>query len=54
MNKDLILIISGEMASSGGCYNLRIQQFANYINQTNQYQTKVITSHIPIFKNFLV
>ena len=49
MNKDLILIISGEMASSGGCYNLRIQQFANYINQTNQYQTRVIVSHIPIF-----
>lgn len=49
MNKDTILIISGEMASGGGCYNLRIQQFANYINQTNQFGIKVIVSHIPIF-----
>lgn len=54
MNKDLILIISNEMASSGGCYNLRIQQFANYLNQTNQFQTKVIVSHIPIFDGNLL
>ena len=49
MNKDLLLIISGEMAGGGGCYNLRIQQFANYINQTNQFGIKAITSHVPIF-----
>lgn len=52
--KDTILIISGEMAGGGGCYNLRIQQFANYINQTNMFATKVVVSPIPIFDgNFL-
>lgn len=51
MNKDLILIISPEQGSGGGCWNLRINQFANYINQTNQFQTKVITSPVPIFDN---
>jgi hypothetical protein len=54
MTKNIVLIISGEMASSGGCYNLRIQQIANYINQTNQFQTKVITSPIPIFDGNLL
>lgn len=49
MIKDTILIISGEQGSGGGCWNLRINQFANYINQTNQFGIKAITSHIPIF-----
>ena len=49
MNKDIILIISPEQGGGGGCWNLRINQFANYINQTQQFQTKVITSPIPIF-----
>lgn len=49
MNKDIILIVSGEMASGGGCYNLRIQQFVNYINQTNQFGIKCIVSPMPIF-----
>lgn len=49
MNKDLILVISGEMSGGGGCYNLRIQQFANYINQTNMFNTKVLISPMPIF-----
>jgi hypothetical protein len=49
MNKDIILVISFEMASSGGCYNLRIQQFVNYINQTNQFGVKCIVSPLPIF-----
>lgn len=49
MNKDIILIISEEMAGGGGCYNLRIQQIVNYINQTNMFGVKAIVSHIPIF-----
>jgi hypothetical protein len=49
MNKDTILIITNELGSGGGCFALRIQQFANYINLSKEYNTKVIVSHIPIF-----
>lgn len=54
MEKDIILIISPEQGSGGGCWNLRINQFANYINQTNQFHIKVITSPIPIFDSNLL
>lgn len=54
MNKDIILIISNEQGGGGGCYNLRVQQFANYINQTNQFGLKVVTSPIPIFDGALL
>ena len=54
MNKDIILVISGEQGSGGGCWALRINQIANYINQSVQFQTKVITSPTPIFDGNLL
>lgn len=49
MEKDLILAISPEQGSGGGCWYHRIATMANYINATPQFKTKVITSPVPIF-----
>lgn len=54
MEKDLILAISPEQGSGGGCWYHRIATMANYINATPQFKTKVITSPLPIFDGNLL
>ena len=49
MLKDIILAISPEMGGSGGCWFHRIATMANHINANACFNTKVITSPIPIF-----
>ena len=49
MNKDIILIISGEQGGGGGCFYHRVATIANHINATPQYGTKVVVSPMPIF-----
>lgn len=48
-NKDLILAISPELGSGGGCVWHRFATMANHLNATPQYNTKVILSPMPIF-----
>ena len=54
MNKDIILAITPEMGSGGGCFYHRIATIANHINATPKYNTKVIISPIPIFDGNLL
>jgi hypothetical protein len=49
MNKDIILIITPELGSGGGCYWHRINQISNYLNENPRWNTKVVQSPIPIF-----
>lgn len=54
MNKDIVLAISPEMGGSGGCFWHRIMTMANYLNANACFNTKVITSPIPIFDGSLL
>lgn len=54
MNKDIILVITPEMGSGGGCFYHRIATIVNHINATPKYNTKVIISPIPIFDGNLL
>ena len=49
MNKDIILAISPEIGSGGGCAWHRIMQMANYLNENPRYNTKVVSTPVPIF-----
>ena len=49
MNKDLIIAISGEMGSGGGCWYHRIATIANHLNASPKYGVKVIETPEPIF-----
>ena len=47
--KNLILAISPEIGSGGGCPWHRVMQIANYLNENPKYNTKVIQTPVPIF-----
>lgn len=49
MNKDIILAISNEQGSGGGCWYHRIATMANHLNASPKYNTRVIETPIPIF-----
>ena len=49
MNKDILLIITPELGSGGGCIFYRINLLANYINANPSFNTKVIVSCMPLF-----
>ena len=46
MDKNIILVITPEMGSGGGCFYHRIATIANHLNATPKYNTKVIISPI--------
>ena len=48
IEKDLILAISPELGSGGGCVWHRFATMANHLNATPQYRAKVILSPAPI------
>jgi hypothetical protein len=54
VNKNLIIAISQEQGSGGGCWYHRIATIANHINASPKYGTKVIETPIPIFDSNLL
>lgn len=54
MNKDIILAISPEQGSGGGCWAVRIAAISNYLNANPAFGTKVINTPVPIFDGELL
>lgn len=54
MNKNIILAISPEQGSGGGCWWHRIAQVGNYLNENPQYNTKVVQTPLPLFDSNLL
>ena len=52
--KDIILAISPEQGSGGGCWYHRIATISNHINASPKYGTKVIETPVPIFDGNLL
>lgn len=49
MDKNLVLAISLEHGTGGGCWWHRVAQISNYFNENPQFNTKVIETPVPIF-----
>ena len=54
MDKNIIIAISPEQGSGGGCWYHRIATIANHINASQKYGTKVIETPVPIFDGNLL